>query len=117
MKKTQFKTDIHQIFLLTKRNFSDWGKNPRIWIPPTVASAILGPIASAVFKLEGTKLGAGMGTSGLVGQFDAISVMGSSPRVIMIIVLMHVILPAILTLLISEFMRKKGYIKFGDMKL
>ena len=92
-------------------------KNPRIWIPPTVASAILGPIASAVFKLEGTKLGAGMGTSGLVGQFDAISVMGSSPRVIMIIVLMHVILPAILTLLISEFMRKKGYIKFGDMKL
>ncbi len=31
MKKSQFKTDIHQIFLLTKRNFSDWGKNPRIW--------------------------------------------------------------------------------------
>ena len=32
MKKTQFKTDIHQIFLLTKRNFSDWDKNPRIWM-------------------------------------------------------------------------------------
>lgn len=92
-------------------------KNPRIWIPPTVAAAILGPISSAVFKLEGTKIGAGMGTSGLVGQFDAISVMGSSPKTIMILVLMHVILPAILTLLISEFMRKKGYIKFGDMKL
>ena len=32
MKKSQFKTDIHQIFLLTKRNFSDWGKSPRIWM-------------------------------------------------------------------------------------
>ncbi len=92
-------------------------KNPKIWIPPTVASAILGPISSAVFKLEGSKLGAGMGTSGLVGQFDAINVMGSSPKVIMTLVLMHVILPAILTLAISEFMRKKGAIKPGDMKL
>ncbi len=92
-------------------------KNPRIWIPPTLASAILGPIASAVFKMEGSKLGAGMGTSGLVGQFDAVSVMGSSTETILLIILMHLILPAILTLIISEFMRKKGYIKFGDMKL
>lgn len=92
-------------------------KNPKIWIPPTLASAILGPIASAVFKMEGSKLGAGMGTSGLVGQFDAVSVMGSSSRTIFLILLMHVILPALLTLLISEIMRKKGYIKPGDMKL
>ena len=92
-------------------------KNPRIWIPPTLASAILGPIASAVFKMEGSKLGAGMGTSGLVGQFDAVSVMGSTPRTLFLILLMHIILPALLTLLISEIMRKKGYIKPGDMKL
>ncbi|MFH5835278.1 PTS transporter subunit IIC [Proteiniclasticum sp. C24MP] len=92
-------------------------KNPKIWIPPTMASAILGPIASAVFKMEGSKLGAGMGTSGLVGQFDAVSVMGSSTETILLIILMHVILPAILTLIISEIMRKKGHIKFGDMKL
>lgn len=92
-------------------------KNPKIWIPPTLAAAILGPIASAVFKMEGTRLGAGMGTSGLVGQFDAVSAMGSDTRTLFLIVLMHVILPAILTLLISEFMRKKGYIKPGDMKL
>lgn len=92
-------------------------KNPKIWIPPTLASAILGPIASAVFKMEGSKLGAGMGTSGLVGQFDAVSVMGSSSRTIFLILLMHIILPALLTLLISEIMRKKGYIKPGDMKL
>ncbi|WP_366409470.1 PTS sugar transporter subunit IIC [Proteiniclasticum sp.] len=92
-------------------------RNPRIWIPPTLASAILGPIASAVFKMEGSKLGAGMGTSGLVGQFDAISVMGSNSRTLFLILLMHIILPALLTLLISEIMRKKGYIKPGDMKL
>lgn len=92
-------------------------KNPRIWIPPTLASAILGPIASAVFKMEGSRLGAGMGTSGLVGQFDAVSVMGSSSETILLIILMHLVLPAILTLLISEFMRKKGHIRLGDMKL
>lgn len=92
-------------------------KNPRIWIPPTLASAILGPIASAVFKMQGSKLGAGMGTSGLVGQFDALSVMGSSGRTYFLIILMHFILPAILTLIISEIMRKKGYIKKGDMAL
>ncbi|HCW73353.1 MAG TPA: PTS sugar transporter subunit IIC [Clostridiaceae bacterium] len=92
-------------------------KNPKIWIPPTLASAILGPVASAVFRMEGSKLGAGMGTSGLVGQFDAVSVMGSDTRTIMVIILMHVILPAVLTLIISEFMRKKGHIRPGDMKL
>jgi uncharacterized membrane protein len=92
-------------------------RNPKIWIPPTLASAILGPIASAVFKMEGSKLGAGMGTSGLVGQFDAVSVMGSSTETILLIILMHVVLPAILTLIISEIMRKKGHIKPGDMKL
>lgn len=92
-------------------------RNPKIWIPPTLASAILGPVASAVFKMEGSKLGAGMGTSGLVGQFDAVSVMGSSTETILLIILMHVVLPAILTLIISEIMRKKGHIKPGDMKL
>lgn len=92
-------------------------KNPRIWIPPTLASAILGPIASFVFKMEGSKLGAGMGTSGLVGQFDAVNVMGAEPRTYFLIALMHFILPAILTLLISEIMRKMGKIKPGDMKL
>lgn len=92
-------------------------KNPKIWIPPTLASAILGPIASAVFRMEGSRLGAGMGTSGLVGQFDAVSVMGSDSQTIMLIILMHVILPAVLTLIISEYMRKKGHIKPGDMKL
>ncbi len=90
-------------------------KNPKIWIPPIIASAILGPIATMVFKMENNKIGAGMGTSGLVGQFATIEVMGQSALIP--ILLLHLILPAVLTLLISEFMRRRGWIKFGDMAL
>ena len=62
-------------------------------------------------------MGAGMGTSGLVGQFAMIDTMGASPKVLVSIFLMHFIFPAILTLSISESMRKRGWIKSGDMKL
>ncbi len=92
-------------------------KNPRIWIPPIITSAILGPISTTVFKMESNMMGAGMGTSGLVGQFAVIDVMGASPKVLISILLLHFILPGIITYIISEWMRKKGYIKAGDMKL
>ncbi len=92
-------------------------KNPRIWIPPTLASAITGPISTVVFKMENTPTGAGMGTSGLVGQFGALSAMGYSNEVYIQIALVHFILPAILTLIFSEIMRKKEWIKSGDMQL
>ena len=90
-------------------------KNPKIFIPPIITSAILGPISTVVFKMKADKIGAGMGTSGLVGQFSTYETMGSGG--IIGIILLHFVLPAILTLLISELMRKKGWIKFGDMKL
>ncbi|MDA3847612.1 MAG: PTS sugar transporter subunit IIC [Vallitaleaceae bacterium] len=95
-------------------------KNPRIWIPPILTSAILGPIATVVFKMENNASGGGMGTSGLVGQLMTWDTMiaGSEPVVLLIkIILMHFIFPAILALFFSEVMRKKGWIKFGDMKL
>lgn len=92
-------------------------RNPKIWIPPVVASAILGPISTTVFKMEGNKIGAGMGTSGLVGQFATIDVMGSSPKVFLDILLLHFILPGIISFVVSEWMRNKGYIKKGDMKI
>ncbi len=95
-------------------------KNPLIWIPPTLASAILGPLATYVFQMENNSIGAGMGTSGLVGQFGTIAVMAEKMpmgKILLNIGLLHFILPAILTLAISEFMRKKGYIKYGDMKI
>lgn len=90
-------------------------KNPLIWVPPTIASAVLGPVASAVFKMKNNAVGAGMGTSGLVGQFATIETMGTSS--LPLIIALHFIAPAVITLIVSEFMRRKGWIKFGDMKL
>lgn len=97
-------------------------KNPLIWIPPTLASALLGPLATYVFHMESNSIGAGMGTSGLVGQFGTFSKMvvenGNTSSVVLIkVILLHFILPAILTLVIARYMRKKGWIKPGDMKL
>lgn len=92
-------------------------KNPKIWIPPILASAILGPISTTLFKMESNMIGAGMGTSGLVGQFAVIEVMGANPRTFITILLLHFILPGIISFLISEWMRSMGHIKFGDMKL
>lgn len=90
-------------------------KNWKIWVPPTLASAITGPISTCVLKMENNAAGAGMGTSGLVGQFNAVAVMGASS--IPAIILVHFILPAILSLIIASVMRKKGWIKYGEMKL
>lgn len=95
-------------------------KKPLIWVPPTLASAILGPLATVVFKMENIPAGGGMGTSGLVGQIMTWQTMqGSRPDSVLLfqIILLHFVLPAILTLIISEFMRRKGLIKDGDMKL
>ncbi len=97
-------------------------RNPLIWVPPTLASGLLGPLATTIFKMESNSIGAGMGTSGLVGQFGTFAVMVSekgqaSSAVLFKVVLLHFILPAIASLIISEYMRKKGWIKSGDMKL
>ncbi|WP_330389017.1 PTS transporter subunit IIC [Alkaliphilus peptidifermentans] len=97
-------------------------KNPLIWIPPTLASGILGPLATTIFKMENNSIGAGMGTSGLVGQFGTFARMvtenGISPSIVLTkVIILHFILPAILTFLIAQSMRKKGWIKDGDMKL
>lgn len=95
-------------------------KNWRIWIPPTLASIILGPIATVIFKMENTPLGAGMGTSGLVGQIGTVQAMAEKmpfQKTLLIILMLHIVLPALLSLLIYEIMRKQGYIKDGDMKL
>lgn len=95
-------------------------KKPVIWLPPIIASAILGPLGTCVFKMENNSAGGGMGTSGLVGQIMTWQTMApnrSSGVLLFEIILLHFVLPAILTLIISEYMRKKGYIKLGDMKL
>jgi len=95
-------------------------KNPWIWLPPTLAGAILGPLATVVFKMENSPLGSGMGTSGLVGQIATINTMaGARPVSILLlqILLLHFILPAVLSFIIYKIMGKKGLIKDGDMKI
>ena len=96
-------------------------RRPLIWLPPIISSAILGPIASAVLHMVSTPIGSGMGSAGFVGQIAAYGAMletGMSSKVALIqIVIMHFILPAVVTLIFSEGMRKAGWIKDGDMKL
>ncbi len=92
-------------------------KNPLIWIPAIVASAILGPISTYILHMESNALGAGMGTSGLVGQLAMIETMGASPYVLLLILMMHFVFPGIIAFSVSEWMRRKGLIKKGDMTL
>ncbi|MBQ8231106.1 MAG: PTS sugar transporter subunit IIC [Lachnospiraceae bacterium] len=96
-------------------------KKPVIWIPAIVSSAILGPVASAVLHMTSTPVGSGMGSAGFVGQFSAYGAMvadgKSSLEALILILIMHFILPAVVTLVVSEFMRKKGWIQKGDMAL
>jgi uncharacterized membrane protein len=92
-------------------------KKPIIMLPEIIASAILGPIATCIFKLRCGTSGGGMGTSGLVGVFDLIENNDLTFINITGIILLMFILPALITFITSEIMRKKGWIKFGDMKL
>lgn len=94
-------------------------RRPVIWIPAIVASAILGPISTILFKMENTPLGSGMGTCGLVGQIGTINAMENVAKstVFLNILILHIVFPAIISFIVYEIMRKKGIIKDGDMKL
>lgn len=96
-------------------------RKPIIWLPPIIASAILGPISTKILMMTSNPTGSGMGTAGLVGQIMTYQTMVgegvSSVIVVIEIIIMHVVAPAVLTLLISEFMRNRGWIKTGDMAL
>ena len=92
-------------------------RRPQIWIPPTLAAAVIGPISTMIFKLECTGVAAGMGTCGMVGPIGVISSTEHSPMMWVGLVLCCIVLPAVLSLLFSEIMRKLGWIREGDMKL
>ncbi len=109
-------------------------KNPRTWIAPTLASAITGPLATCVFKLQmnGAPINSGMGTCGLCGPIgvwtgwispsekalaEGLSAITPQTMDWIGLVLICVVLPAILTLLFGQFFRKIGWIKEGDLKL
>ena len=104
-------------------------RNPRIWIAPTLTSAITGPIATCLFRMEmnGTPVSSGMGTCGLVGPIGVYTgwvndvAEGLKASVTGMdwlgMVLVCFVLPAVLTWLISLPCRKAGWIKEGDLKL
>lgn len=100
--------------------FGNIMKRPQILLAPTLAGAILGPISTCVLKMTNTPTGAGMGTSGLVGQFGAIEAMsGTVDTKVMIIeiVVMHFIAPAVLSLLFHILFKKIGLVKDEYLKL
>lgn len=95
-------------------------RKPVIWLPAILSSAILGPVGTMVLKMTSNATGSGMGTAGLVGQIMTWQTMtATEPGTVVLIkiLVIQILLPAVVTLGISEFMRKKGWIKFGDMKL
>ncbi|MDD6920171.1 MAG: PTS sugar transporter subunit IIC [Eubacteriales bacterium] len=92
-------------------------KNPWIIVPPTVASAIVGPLATCVFMMTNNPVGAGMGTSGLVGQIGTFTDMGFTMDVLVKVGLLHIILPVIISIIVDRMLKKAGKIKFGDYQL
>lgn len=95
-------------------------RKPIIWLPAIISSAVLGPVGTLVFKMTNNATGSGMGTAGLVGQLMTYQTMVPQEGYVIVLIkiaLMHFVLPAVITLLVSEFMRKKKWIRFGDMKL
>jgi len=95
-------------------------KNWRIWIPPSLASAIIGPIAILFFNMKNTALESGMGTCGLVGQigsYNAMKFEQSSSTILLYIIILQFLLPAILSYFFYYLMKRKNWIKDGDMKI
>ena len=109
-------------------------RNPRIWIPPTLASAITGPIATCVFKLQmnGAPINSGMGTCGLCGQIGVwTGWLAPSEKALEMgaaaitpagfdwlgLILICFVLPAILSWIFCEMLRKMGWIREGDLTL
>ena len=96
-------------------------RKPVIWIAPTLTAAILGPVSTVALKMTNSALGAGMGTSGLVGPlatYAAMTEAGADPAILIIkIVCLHFLAPAAIALAIHALMKKIGLVKPGDMKL
>lgn len=94
-------------------------KNPRLLIPPIVASIIVGPLATVVFKLKTGPAGGGMGTSGLVGVFSTIEYSQDISKTMLVlgIILLFFVIPSIVCILLTSFLKKINWIKDGDMKL
>ncbi|HZK46707.1 MAG TPA: PTS sugar transporter subunit IIC, partial [Atopostipes sp.] len=83
-------------------------RNPWAWIPSIIVSAITGPMSPVLFEMKNSPVGAGMGTSGLVGIIETFNTMGGDFNVILGVIVLYILIPALLTPLIGNIMRKKG---------
>lgn len=99
-------------------------RNPRVWIPPIVASVVSGPLATCLFKLEmnGPAVSSGMGTCGLVGQIGVYTGWVNTGHVITAfdwigLALICFILPAVISWTVCTILRRIGWIREGDLKL
>ena len=93
-------------------------RHPQIWIPPTLAAAITGPLSTCVFHLENIPIGSGMGTCGLVGPIGIYTAMSDGGTMMWTgLVLVCFVIPAVLSWIFSEIMRKAGWIKAGYLKI
>ena len=92
-------------------------RKPAIWIAPTLAAAVTGPVSTMIFKLQCKGLAAGMGTCGLVGPIGVIDSTPWDAKMWIGLVLVCFVLPAVLSFLFNEILRKTGLVKTGDMKL
>ncbi|MFZ0368234.1 MAG: PTS sugar transporter subunit IIC [Halobacillus sp.] len=92
-------------------------KKPIIILPPTIAGALLAPLATVWLELENNAAGAGMGTSGLVGQIMTFQTMGFTWEIAGIIFVLHLLAPAVISYVIALWFRKRGWIKPGDMTI
>ncbi len=92
-------------------------KKPVVWLPVILASAITGPVSTCLFKLECTGVSAGMGTCGLVGPIGVFTDMGFTATSVIGVLVTCFLLPAVLSLVFSEVMRRLGWIQTGDLKL
>ena len=95
-------------------------RRPLIWLPAIISSAVLGPMSTMMFKMQSNSVGSGMGTAGLVGPIMSFQTMDAylpMSTALTYNIMMYFLLPAIISLAVSEFMRKHNFIKQGDMKL
>lgn len=95
-------------------------KKPVVMLPPIIASAIVGPMATCLFKLECDAAGSGMGTSGLVGVISTISASSSlmpTWELVLAIALLFFVIPTVVCLVLSEIFRKTGVFEYGDLAL
>lgn len=95
-------------------------RHPLIWLPAIISSAILGPFSTMVFKMTSNATGSGMGTAGLVGPIMSFQTMNEYMPMATALtynITMYFILPAVISLAVSEFMRKHNFISYGDMSL